>query len=119
MLGDTWVLDSGGWRQVSSQFPARWGHAMAYDPRRNRVVCYGGFGPSASFGPYLGDTWEWDGALWQMKDVLGGPARRGTSMAYDAVRNHVLRFGGTGNALPGSVQTWIYTTTRPAPSPQR
>jgi len=59
----TWVLKDGLWEELhlGSSPSARGGAALGYDPRRKRVVLYGGFDSS---GNQLSDTWEWDGKSW-------------------------------------------------------
>lgn len=67
---ETWVRRDGDWleRGVSGP-PARNVHGMAYDPKRKRVVIYGGIGDSER----MDDLWEWDGASWT--EVLRDSAR--------------------------------------------
>jgi hypothetical protein len=59
----TWRLANGAWAELSlGDHPsARGSPAMIYDPRRERIVLYGGF---ASNRHDLDDTWEWDGNQW-------------------------------------------------------
>ena len=42
----------------------------------------------------VGDTWEWDGEEWAQQEDVGPPARVFHAMAYDAVRDRVVLFGG-------------------------
>jgi hypothetical protein len=67
------------WTQKQDIGPEpRRGHAMAYDPRRKRVVLFGG--QAFTVKPnnilesrMLSDTWEWDGANWtQVADPRNG-----------------------------------------------
>ncbi|HLQ39165.1 MAG TPA: hypothetical protein VK348_15250, partial [Planctomycetota bacterium] len=63
---DTLEWDGVGWlARPSTSFPGRWGQQMAFDPRRRRIVMFGGlnqFRISLDTPPYpLGDTWEYDG----------------------------------------------------------
>lgn len=84
---------------------ARWCSAMAYDAARGSVVVFGGR-PTSSSGPWLGDTWEWDGASWV--DVTGGGdpvARAGHAMVQDTTRGVTVLFGGYGPAACTS-DTW-------------
>jgi hypothetical protein len=63
--GRTWILTGGAWRAVATEGPSpRGGHAMAYDPVRDRVVLYGG----DAGGPHLADTWEWNNRRWTCVD---------------------------------------------------
>ena len=50
------------WILASTTGPSvRIHHAMAYDPERQVIVLYGGYGGGELI---LDDTWEWDGAAW-------------------------------------------------------
>ena len=40
----------------------RWGHAMAYDSLRGKVVMFGGYRDLQS--QVRSDTWEWNGTEW-------------------------------------------------------
>ena len=63
--GDTCVWDGVRWTSVAGAAgpPPRNVHALAFDPRRARVVLYGGTIDQAD----AADTWEWDGARWQLR----------------------------------------------------
>ena len=94
---------------------ARFGHAMAYDAARDRVVLFGGYG-----GGVLGDTWEYDGAGWTAGGGGSIAPRAFHCMAYDAARGVTVLFGGSDG--PGSFlgDTWEYdgaTWTAAATSP--
>lgn len=110
-FNDTWEWDSAthatdpdqsdAWTRITptGQSPsARYGHAMAYDSARQRVVLFGGWSPS---GGLLDDTWEWDGATatWHGPFL---PATRPVprmhhGMAYDPRpnRQRTVLFGGS------------------------
>ena len=82
----------------------RWGHAMAYDEARDRVVVFGG---QRDRETALHDTWLWDGRQWSR---IAGPApapRSYASMAYDRRRARIVLYGGreylkAPPAIPGS-----------------
>lgn len=81
-------------RAVASSSPrpaARSYPMMAYEERRDRVLLFGGQGPTGD----LNDTWAWDGGRWQAlsSPVSPSPRSRG-AIAYDAVRDRVVLFGG-------------------------
>jgi hypothetical protein len=94
---DTWEWDGATWTQRVPQTspPARAEHTLVWDPTRQRIVLFGGEGVGGSFGWVPSDTWEWDGTTWTQRlpprspTVLGGHA-----MAWDAVRQRSLVFGG-------------------------
>jgi len=69
---------------------------MAYDPRRDRTVLFGGAGEE-----YYSDLWLWDGASWEelTLQVSGGkcvqpPGLYGASLTWDPVGQRLLLFGG-------------------------
>lgn len=93
-FAETYEWNGATWTNVSPahQPPARYGHALAYDGRRARVVLFGGQSDNPNFGFYS-DTWEWNGVVWTQQ--TGGPsARAAQAMAYDAARGEVVLFGG-------------------------
>ncbi|MFN0134417.1 MAG: kelch repeat-containing protein [Phycisphaerales bacterium] len=92
------------WTQVASTGPsARYGHAMAYDSARQRIVLFGGAGAG-----YFNDTWEWDGAAWTQRITPASPSGRfGHSIAYDSLRAVVVLFGGR-SATATLSDTWEY-----------
>ena len=94
-LQDTWEWDgaAGTWtqRSIGTAPTKRMQSAMAYDPRRQRIVLFGGFD-----GTFLGDTWEYDGATWKSMSSSGPSARADASLAFDSERGNIVLFGGTG-----------------------
>ena len=99
------------WRQAPL-LEGRTAHAMAYDAARQRVVLFGGSPTAATSG----DTWEWDGVRWQLREpAVRPPGRLYHSMAYDAVRGRVVMFGGLrvtsgGSTYLGDTWEWDGTT---------
>jgi len=99
-LTGTWLLSDGQWEQSAtngSTPDTRRDHAMAEDPKRARVVMFGGYDNATGF---LNDTWEWDGSAWTSVSPSGprpGP-RSGHVMAYDPIRERVVLFGGVSAA---------------------
>jgi hypothetical protein len=105
----TWEFDGGDWTQVNTLIspPGRWAHAMAYDSYRQRIVLFGGFGPSLDAGSQLDDTWEYDGSLWTQVSTPNLPGQREQHcMAYDSTRRRVVMFGGVGGV--SGDDTWEY-----------
>lgn len=83
----------------------RSGHAMAYDPIRQRVVLFGGRNGSID----LADTWEYDTvtSTWTQRMVTGPSAREFPAMAWDPVRNVVVLFAGqAGSTYQNDTWTW-------------
>lgn len=104
MLGDTWTWDGNTWTQAQNAGPsARYGHAMAYDSIRDRIVLFGGLGATQ-----LGDTWEWDGTDWTQVADSGPVPRSGHAMAFDPARGRTVLFGGPDPAFGGVIDsgTW-------------
>jgi hypothetical protein len=114
---ETWVWDGSQWTQKKpKKKPApRYGHAMAYDSSRSRVIVFGGNGV---LGP-LNDTWEWDGGNWSRRATsLHPPAVFFAAMAYDSARRRAVLFGAGVSAN----ETWEWDGTtwvarKPAVSP--
>jgi hypothetical protein len=96
----TWEWDGelGAWelrQQMAGERPSRrYGHAMAYDAARAKVVMYGGIDES---GGSNAETWEWDGAAetWTKKNPGPNPSRWGHAMAYHAGMSRIVLFGGS------------------------
>jgi hypothetical protein len=87
------------WTQKQDMGPvARTGHAIAYDPLREKGVLFGG----AEGRRYLGDTWEWDGEYWIQVADTGPAPRQSHALAYDAAGQRVLLFGG-GGSVDGNI----------------
>ncbi len=89
-LDDTWVWN-GAWRRVftSNRPIARGGALMVEDPRRNRVVLFGGSAGN--------DTWEWDGLDWQRMLPQTSPLGHAFGV-YDSVRERVVLIGNRREA---------------------
>lgn len=112
------------WRLVSPG--PRSSHAMAYDSNRNRVIVFGGIAERIPSGPvYFDDTLEWDGNVWQRRNVEDAPGpRMQHAMVFDSARGHVLLFGGYRETQQHYSDTWAWdgaTWTRVAntgPSPR-
>lgn len=109
---DTWVWDGSNWTAVDlSVKPApRDGHAMTYDPVRQRVVLFGGRARN--------DTWEWDGSTWSQQNPTTRPAARwGHKLAYHPQSGSVVLQGGQ----TGDPDTWLWDgadwTRFPVPAP--
>jgi hypothetical protein len=108
-LSDTWIWRRGRWSRIDVSGPGpRAEAAVAYDQHRARVVLFGGYyrGPSGTVR--LGDTWEWDGTRWIQMAGDGPSPRNGAAMAYDARRQRVVLFGGSG----ASRETWEWDGSR-------
>jgi hypothetical protein len=113
--GDTWVLGSSGWSRLSGVGPpARAGATAVYDAARGGVVLFGGSGCPSDGGvtgtaadgvltTYCGDTWVLGAKGWSRLSGVGPSARTDASAVYDAARNQVVLFGGSGCPTDGGV----------------
>ena len=75
-FGDTWEWDGTSWieRTPAASPTPRFGHAMAYDAARGRVVLFGGY--DFISGQVFADTWEWDGKNWAAATPATSPPGR-------------------------------------------
>jgi cysteine-rich repeat protein len=98
---DTWEWDGTRWQQRTDVGapPARFRHAMAYDPARKVIVMSGGF-------PQVGETWELDGQGWRDVTPPSGPRplMLNGAMAYDTVDQRMIAYGGSDV----SRETWAW-----------
>ena len=74
---------------------ARYRPALAYDAARERVVLYGGWDTTDTFG----ETWEFDGSDWTQaaSELQSPPARSDPALTYDEARGRVVLFGGNSD----------------------
>jgi hypothetical protein len=103
-LGDTWIWTGESWMQAhpTTSPGARFGHSMAYDKVRGRVVLYGGQnGPNS----VLNDAWAWDGNNWEKLSLVGGPrfGKVGAAMAFDPTTGELIL---TGVSPDSDLSTW-------------
>lgn len=104
-LGDTWIWNGGHWTEAAvgaSQPPPRRAHAMAYDPKREAVVLFGGL--DAADVP-LNDVWIWkDG--WSQLTLPDGPTGRSNHQLL-RVADGVMLYGGLDGAGVHTRETWL------------
>lgn len=84
-LGELWSWQpTAGWEQhdVGREPPPRYGHALAYDPDRERLVVFGG---STGSG-YSNRTWEWNGRRWSEQKSPARPLPRTRGGAWSTTR---------------------------------
>lgn len=103
---ETWEFDGQQWSKKSISGPGvRYGHGMAFDEVRGKVVVFGGMNSQLK---QLNDFWEYDGNMWtQIKPSVVPSPRAFTSMAYDSNKKLVYIFGGSDNAKAfNELWTW-------------
>ena len=111
-FADTWEWDGTEWTQMADTGPtARQGHAIAFHSKNKRVVLFGGYTNTNQTGQYPADTWSWDGTEWTQEQDTGPAGRELFGLAYDAVRDRLILFGGYGNG--GTLNdTWEWDGAR-------
>jgi len=85
---------------------ARWGHVFIYDPVRDEVLLFGG--SLNRGGPYLNDTWTWDGKSWQRHDVTSPPARGFAAATFHPIKGTIILHGGRGDDRKTYSDTWAW-----------
>ncbi|MGI0037544.1 MAG: Kelch repeat-containing protein, partial [Nitrososphaera sp.] len=90
---------------------ARRSHAMAYDPDKNVVVVFGGFGNSS----HLNDTWILDPQTGSWNNLSPGPSpspRAATTLVHEPSTKQTILFGGfaVGHSLVHN-DTWAYNAS--------
>jgi hypothetical protein len=118
-FNDVWELSLDGppeWKLIvpSGTPPSpRYGHTAIYDPIRDRIVVFGGFG----LGLISNETWELTlsgSPAWnRLVTPTSPPARANHVAIYDPVRDRMVVFGGTttGSVVLGDV--WALSLSGP------
>ncbi len=94
--GATWIWD-GHWDRFrgGSEPPARRFAALAYDPKSQQLILFGG--DTAEARP-LGDTWVFNRSGWHRLHPLRSPSpRAAAAMAWDPHLGKLVLFGGNGS----------------------
>jgi hypothetical protein len=107
-MADVWLYDGGTWGELGTSADpragttdaprplGRSGAAVALDPTRRLLYVHGG----EREGQVLDDLWRLDlrSATWERLDLSPRPeARKDASVAYDAILDRLLLFGGEGS----------------------
>lgn len=108
----TWCWNGTSWRKARGAPDIINGTVMAYDAKRERIVCFGG-GGGMEEPSYFDATWEWDGTSWTRKCPSSSPRARCNALAaFDRKRGVVVMFGGESSWECAS-DTWEYGPDRP------
>lgn len=113
LLNDTWVLKDSKWTKlITVHAPKpRAEAAIAYDPKRNRMVLFGGYTIEGRNYVKLGDTWEFYDNDWHQVSTEGPSARNGAALSFDPSLKTMVLFGGSTRdkqygAATGETWTW-------------
>lgn len=82
---------SNGWTACTGTIPARYNHAMAYDPAAQNIVVFGGI---LNGGLPTQETWTWDGTWTNGSGGIAPPAKHAASLVYVASIQKMLLVGG-------------------------
>lgn len=103
----TWTRIQFNGNQPGERHSPQWG----YDPARNRLIVFGGYGHHypGSYNEYLNDVWELKlngQPQWEELHPIGTPpeGRLAGAAVYDQLRQRFVGFGGT-RGLP--TDTWV------------
>jgi hypothetical protein len=108
-LSDLWLWRGQRWTRVPATGPdARAEAAGAWDPRRRRLVVFGGYRARDGVLDTLGDTWEFGDGEWHQAAVHGPSPRHGAVAVFDDDIGEVVLFGGNG----ASGDTWAWNGSR-------
>lgn len=112
VLGETWTWnpDTKSWSDVTDPEgknpPARTVGSMVYDPGNGTVLLFGGKDGTNNL---LGDTWLWNGSVWEEVYTVGSSPspRYSASVAYDDRSGKIYLFGGyDGNTVLNDLWAW-------------
>lgn len=99
---DAWSLDAAGARSLGpadAEPPARMHAAMATDGVGGGALLFGGATSSNPTAGQLGDTWRFDGSIWEQVASTGPSARVGHAMATDDAGSVWLHGGLDGSSV--------------------
>jgi hypothetical protein len=113
LLNDTWVFKKGQWKKLNTPHSPRprAEAAISYDPKRKRLILFGGYAIEGTKYIKLNDTWEFYDNDWHLASIEGPSARNGATMSYDPSSKSVILFGGSTEHKdygPGTGQTWSW-----------
>lgn len=119
----SWSGSSFTYATGSNTLPLRFGHGLAYDSVRQRLLVFGG---DASGVGLTNQLWAWTGTAWANLTTSGPSARRDVAMCYDPLRDRLVVFGGAnanwttffGETWEHDGTSWQLRTTTNSPAPR-
>lgn len=109
-LNDTWEFRDDDWHLMANSGPsARHGVSLAYDTESKSVLLFGGSTVDKQYGASRGETWQWNGEIWQKLAVEQPPGIFNAPMVYDKQQKVFIRFGGW-NGDTRINETWSFHT---------
>ncbi len=94
LLNDTWEFDGKAWYHYEASGPAaRSSHSIVHHEGAGKTLLVAGIGKE---GYLQNETWTWNGKQWQHMKDEGPSPRHSPTVGYDAARQRVIVFGGSG-----------------------
>ncbi|HZV85539.1 MAG TPA: hypothetical protein VFF48_11190 [Brevundimonas sp.] len=98
--GDSWAWDGGGWTPFAPDGPPLFHFASGYDPDREALIVFGGFGQSGR----VGDTWLVTAAGWERQTIGQAPPLRAEHDGAAVPGIGFFIFGGIGGQGMGEAE---------------
>jgi hypothetical protein len=113
LSSETWTWDGKRWLHLTPAHSplARYNAAMAYDPRRQVILLYGGRVLDQAEAAPGSDTWAWSGADWsEVSSRNNDPGGRDAARMVTA-DSEVLLFGGRDRSDVYQADAWTWDGT--------
>lgn len=117
---ETWTWDGNRWTLLHppNAPSARFVGAMAYDPRSQHVILFGGGAPNSD--PIRNDMWSWDGATWTELHPATMPSRWIAPAVLDGDRAAVVLIASDADGNAAGIwqwtgSDWVHTATNGGP----
>jgi hypothetical protein len=114
-VNDTWEWDGILWTKVASDGPLpRFPAGFTYDAKRKNAVLFGGHTIDNQVFTTYGDTWAWNGSIWQQIPLEGPSPRDGARAIFVPTTDKILLFGGAeiGASVTNLNDTWLWDGTQ-------
>ncbi len=109
----TWLWDGTSWTQATpatSPAPRNVLAPLQFMTASQQTLLFGGTLTNTS--AYVADNWVWDGVTWSQLNPTTSPSPRvGYGLAYDAVNQQVVLFGGEAGDGTHLSDTWLLADT--------